>query len=416
MIRKIIIKDINKKLFCAALIMQPLLRLYGFSIGGTFADYALILVFVSVVLRRNHGILNLNRRTEAIELVPIMICVLTNIFITWNSSFGAGNQIEYWIRYILYYFVLIYGIKDYYSTEYGYDIYKVIAIVSTVFLMIQSLASSLLGIYVPGQFGPFALTDITSQYENYNIYSNYNLFRPDSFFSEPAHYATFVSGFVLLCSFQDINKKNIILMLFCTLGILISGSTTGLAITAFIWFVWITRILKKKSKIKYLIPILLLSIIAMSIVVRTNSFQVMLMRTFKTQNALSSRFDWIETFDVLKTPVQWLFGIGNSSDVIQLTGWIPGWMIILVSYGIVGVIMYIISYFLLFLSSDKNGKIVLLYIIIMGFGTELVADMYVLVLLPFVINKISVTNATRKKITVKFGIMNRNRIKLQEKM
>lgn len=411
MLRKILMRDIKNKLFCAALIMQPLLRLYGLPIGGTFADYALMLVVLSIVLKSNREILQLNRRTKVLELVPIMICVMVNIFFTWNSSFGVGNQIEYWIRYVLYYFVLICGIKDNYSTEYGYNIYKILAIVSTVFLIIQSLASSLLGLYIPGQFGPFALTDITSQYERYNLYSGYNLFRPDSFFSEPAHYATFVSGFVLLCSLQDINRKNIMLMLFCTLGILISGSTTGLAITVFIWFLWIARILQKKNKIKYLIPIVLLSILAMSIVVRTNSFQVMLMRTFKTQNALNSRFDWIETFDVLKTPMQYLFGIGNSSDVIELTGWIPGWMIILVSYGIIGVILYIISYFLLFLYSDKNGKIILLYIIIMGFGTELVADIYVLVLLPFVINKISIMNTTRKKRPIRFVIRNRNRIK-----
>lgn len=42
---------------------------------------------------------------------------------------------------------------------------------------------------------------------------------------------------------------------------------------------------------------------------------------------------------------------------------------------------------LLFLHSNKNGKIILVYFMMMGIGTELVADEYVLVLLPFVINK-----------------------------
>jgi|GEM_PF-4947569 len=405
MLRKIIIKDIRRKIFCAALIMQPLLRLYGLPIGGTFADYAIILVAISIILKRNQGILKLNRKTEALELVPIMICVTINILFTWNRSFSISNQAEYWIRYVLYYFVLVYGIKEYYSTEYGYNIYKIMAVLSTVFLIIQSIASSLLGLYIPGQFGPFVLTDTISQYENYELYSSYNLFRPDSFFSEPSHYATFVSGFVLLCSLQDINKKNILLMLFCSLGILISGSTTGLAITVFIWFVWIIRILKQKNKIKYLIPILLLSIIGLSIVVRTNSFQIMLMRTFKTQNALNSRFDWLETFDVLNTPMQWMFGIGNSSEVIKLTGWIPGWTIVLVSYGILGLLSFLISYLLMFIYSDENGKIILLYIMIMGFGTELVADMYVLVLLPFVMNKISVKQEHHKKNIIRFRIM-----------
>lgn len=379
--------NIEEKIFCASLILQPLLRLYGIPvIGGTFADYILIIPLLVIIIKKGKKIRKLSTRTDAVELLPIMYCVMCNIIITWNSSFGVGNQLIYWIRYTLYYFILIYGIRSCYSIYVGFNIYKSVAIICTIFLIIQYIASTFWGIYIPGQFGPFALTDIKQQVENYNIYAKYNLFRPDSFFSEPAHYATFVSGFIAVCSLQETNKKNIAIMLFCSLGILISGSTTGLVMTVFVWICWIFRLLKNKRKVKYLIPILALAMFALVVVSKTDSFQLMIQRTFNSKDAMSSRFDWIETLDVLKTPIEWLYGLGNSSDVIHLTGWIPGWPIIFISYGIFGFFLYVLSYVVLFCHADKKGKFILIYIIIMGIGTEVVADMHVLVLLPFVIN------------------------------
>lgn len=120
---------------------------------------------------------------------------------------------------------------------------------------------------------------------------------------------------------------------------------------------------------------------------QTVSFQIMMQRTFNSRDAIKSRFDWVDSLHILRSPLTWMFGYGSSSDVIELTGWIPGWAIILVQYGIIGIVLFMLSYMLLFLHSNKNGKIILVYFMMMGIGTELVADEYVLVLLPFVINK-----------------------------
>lgn len=391
--------DFEKKIFCASLIVQPLLRLYGLPIlGGTFGDYILIVIVAMICMKCGLSLRTLNGKKESLEFLPIMVCVMFNILFTWNSSFEAGNQIIYWVRYIMYYFVLIYGIKRFFSVEIAYKIYKYLVIVCTVFLLIQTFAAVFMGVYIPGQFGPFALTDIEVQRENFNIYSAYNLFRPDSFFSEPAHYATFVSGFLAICSTREVDKKNIILMLFCSIGILISGSTTGVIATSLIWMVFIVRLLSKKNKIIYLVPIVMLGIIALFFVSKTRSFQIMLTRTFSSQAAMSSRFDWVESLKVFSSPLNWLFGLGNSSDVIQLTGWIPGWVIVVVSYGVIGLCLFLFSYLLLFVHANIDGKIILMYFIVMGMGTELVADMYVLVILPFVICNLSSQCKTETKV------------------
>lgn len=378
--------NFEKNFFCATLIMQPLLRLYGVSvIGGTFGDYFLIIIVAMIYLKNGSKLSVLKSRNEALEFLPIMLCVIFNIFLTWNSTFDTGTQIIYWIRYIMYYFILIYGIKKFFSVEIAFSIYKFLVVFCTFFMFIQLFAATFLGLYIPGQFGPFALTNIEQQKNNFDIYANYNLFRPDSFFSEPSHYATFVSGFLVICSTYDIEKKNIFLMLFCTLGILISGSTTGLVAVVLIWIVLIVKLLFKKNKILYLVPICLLGIIVLQFVAKTRSFQIMMTRTFSSQAAMSSRFDWLGTLNVLTTPKEWLFGLGNSSDVIQLTGWIPGWVIILVSYGVLGLCLFISAYILLFFHVNKNGKIILVFFMLMGIGTELVADVYTLVILPFVL-------------------------------
>lgn len=381
-------KELERKLFCTILILQPLLKLYGIGvIGGTFADYTLIIMVIIMLIKQGKNVFKLTGKKNSIEFIPIMLCVILNIFFTWNFSFEIGNQIIYWIRYILYYFVLIYGIKKYYSVETGYKIYEIASIISTIFLIIQYLAYIFMNRIILGQFGPLALTDLKQHKQFYDTYATYNLFRPESFFSEPSHYATFICGFLLICSMRQINKKNILIMAFCSLGILLSGSTTGLCGAVFVWTLFSLRLMKQKNSIVYLLPIIVIAVVVFLFVSQTVSFQIMMQRTFNSRDAIKSRFDWVECLHILRSPLTWMFGYGSSSDVIELTGWIPGWAIILVQYGIIGIALFMLSYMLLFLHSNKNGKIILVYFMMMGIGTELVADEYVLVLLPFVINK-----------------------------
>lgn len=381
-------KELERKLFCTILILQPLLKLYGIGvIGGTFADYTLIIMVIIMLIKQGKNVFKLTGKKNSIEFIPIMLCVILNIFFTWNFSFEIGNQIIYWIRYILYYFVLIYGIKKYYSVETGYKIYEIASIISTIFLIIQYLAYIFMNRIILGQFGPLALTDLKQHKQFYDTYATYNLFRPESFFSEPSHYATFICGFLLICSMRQINKKNILIMAFCSLGILLSGSTTGLCGAVFVWTLFSLRLMKQKNSIVYLLPIIVIAVVVFLFVSQTVSFQIMMQRTFNSRDAIKSRFDWVDSLHILRSPLTWMFGYGSSSDVIELTGWIPGWAIILVQYGIIGIALFMLSYMLLFLHSNKNGKIILVYFMMMGIGTELVADEYVLVLLPFVINK-----------------------------
>lgn len=381
-------KELERKLFCTILILQPLLKLYGIGvIGGTFADYTLIIMVIIMLIKQGKNVFKLTGKKNSIEFIPIMLCVILNIFFTWNFSFEIGNQIIYWIRYILYYFVLIYGIKKYYSVETGYKIYEIASIISTIFLIIQYLAYIFMNRIILGQFGPLALTDLKQHKQFYDTYATYNLFRPESFFSEPSHYATFICGFLLIRSMRQINKKNILIMAFCSLGILLSGSTTGLCGAVFVWTLFSLRLMKQKNSIVYLLPIIVIAVVVFLFVSQTVSFQIMMQRTFNSRDAIKSRFDWVDSLHILRSPLTWMFGYGSSSDVIELTGWIPGWAIILVQYGIIGIALFMLSYMLLFLHSNKNGKIILVYFMMMGIGTELVADEYVLVLLPFVINK-----------------------------
>ena len=350
-------------------------------------DYTLIVMVIIMLIKLGKNIFKLTGSKNSIEFLPIIICVILNIFFTWNFSFDVGNQIIYWIRYILYFFVLIYGIKKYYSVDIGYSVYEIVSIVSTIFLIIQYMAYIFMNKIILGQFGPWVLTDLKQHRQFYDTYAAYNLFRPESFFSEPSHYATFICGFLLICSMKQVNKKNILIMAFCTLGILLSGSTTGLCGAVFIWALFSFRLMKQKNKIIYLLPIIFIAIVILLLVSQTVSFQIMMQRTFNSRDAINSRFDWVNSIDILSSPLTWMFGYGSSSDVIELTGWIPGWAIILVRYGLIGIVLFLLSYMLLFLHTNRNGKIILVYFLIMGFGTELVADEYVLVLLPFVINK-----------------------------
>lgn len=62
-------KELERKLFCTILILQPLLKLYGIGvIGGTFADYTLIIMVIIMLIKQGKNVFKLTGKKNSIEI------------------------------------------------------------------------------------------------------------------------------------------------------------------------------------------------------------------------------------------------------------------------------------------------------------------------------------------------------------
>lgn len=376
----------EKKVFCILLMLEPVLRLYGIGIGGTFGDYALIIIAACIAIKRDDFFVLKNSR-DYIELAPFMFYLLANFLITYHEDISFSNQFIDWIRVFFIYFIFVTGIKKYFDFEIAYKCYALFSIMATLLLIIQYVFSISAGIYISGKFTPLYLGDSLKEVDNFKLYG-VTFFRPSSFFQEPAHYATYVLGyFALLCT-RKINTQRIFIMAFIAMGILLSGSTTGLIVLVFIVIVWIAIYLHNIKKLRYYILLVLIVGVALYYVSQTDSFIYMISRitsnsgsSISSTAAFRSRFLWLNNLKLFDSPIRFLFGTGTCSDV--LSEWVPGWILFLNSFGVVGLIFYLGAFIYLFVNSSKEGKILFLIFWGLGAGTEVIVDQNMFLYLPY---------------------------------
>lgn len=370
--------------FSITILLQLILKSYGIpGLGGTFADILLLLLCIWMLLLQRKVIAEKN---TLFSFLPFYIYIVVNVALTWHMNFSASDQIIDWFRVVLYYYVLIFGVKKYFDVDFAYQVYEYMVIAATVFLIIQYMLVAFAGHYISGFWGPFALVDSKKMYLDFTMFST-SMYRPNSFFAEPAHYATFVIAYLCMNCLKQINLKTVFMTIFVTFGVLLSGSTTGLVLCAIIIFFWLLNFCRKTQNMKYFIVVIILALIAFNYVSQMESFKFMLYRTFETSNATESRLNWMNK-DILpfNSIIDYFIGVGNCSKILQNgVGWLPGWILLLQYYGIIGVLIYCICSIWLFIKSSWKSRLLLITFWILGVGAEVLVDQHLLLFLSFAI-------------------------------
>lgn len=373
-----------KYVFTAVLLLQLILRNYGIkSLGGTFADYALIVLTIYILVKQSSRLIN---KTTVLSFLPFFVFVFANFFLTFHNNLPVSDQIIDWMRCLLWYFVIIFGAKKYFDYEFGYRFYTYLAVLATIFLIIQYLSAVFLGQYISGFWEPMSVMDPQEMYDDFNLYA-ITTYRPNSFFAEPAHYATFIIPLLCIICLERVNPKSIFLLVFLTFGILLSGSTTGLVMCVFCIMVWLFRFSRETQNYKYLVVIIILGIVAYNIVSEMDSFKFMVYRTFESDSATNSRMGWLTEdtfpFDEL---MDYLFGVGNCSLILEgRQGWLPGWPLLFQNYGIIGILIYIACSLHLFWKGTSKSRIILIVFWILSIGAEVSVDQHMLYFLAFAV-------------------------------
>lgn len=371
--------SLSRKAYMWALVLMPMLSLYG--IGTLGIDIGTLLVLLCLILSVVYDskgciFINPNYSIWYIYLIYIVISIFITKNIGFQGSISEASIILRAVKNILYIFILINSITcEIVEYKYLKKIYLVIARISTYYILFQSVMYYGFKRIIPGYIKYFLISE---SYGERLQETNFLLYRPTSLFYEPSHYLEFIVIALIICLFDEyiLTKKNVYDAVLITIGILMSTSGMGIVSLVIIWGIWIIYRLKKlhSYKIQLRVFVLFACIILGAILfMKTNYATKIVSRLFSssanTYSATDARTEvYKKIFEGSMFSILFGRGYGNVLDNYFFSSWAFNlWCL-----GIVGTIIIIIIYLQCF-KKGKNIKTRLIVVVnaILCIGTTL---------------------------------------------
>lgn len=376
--------------FCLLLSLVPILNGYSSGIGSFSLGmlvFSIIVFFVTI----NFIVIGGSKKNSFNVFLPIF---LTLIFIF--SSLVSYLTIDYyskpvlsvvfaaWLKRLIW-GISIVSIPTFIKYSKLCKALKVIAVISTVYLIIQNVFFYILKIPLPNiiEYG-----FLRPNYDYYSSSGNLSLvgtsqYRPSSFFAEPAFYGYFI---ILVLSTimlgHKVKRADVGLSLFLSLGIVLSTSSGGMYILALIWvFYFIKRF---KSNVKTAKSILFAFIIIVFLILFILLFNNLnILQNYGTfgevlYKALNKVSSWNinsrlgRSFDKLAylSGRNLFFGVGIGCNDYFLAaysseGYVNGIVELILQNGIFGLFLFFLYLFILFFNSKDFliRALIIIYII-----------------------------------------------------
>ncbi len=355
------------KWFSVLVAILPILASYASGIPGfSVADICLVLfVGLSMLKRGSRNQYNVPVASLWLGLTLIVLLAIFACLLGFPSS--KSDVVIRTIRYSFYIIVLFTAGKKFLDVPTLIQYVKNVSFLGSLFIAFQAVMYYVLGIVVKG-FLPF-LNLYVEQYQNLNygdMYEMLKMYRPTSFFLEPAHYARYCIIGIILYLFVDtvIDNKMVFRVALCVIGIVISTSSQGYLMLAIVGSMFLfTRIKYIKSRtIKQLMylaaivfPIMVLGILQLPVI------QSVLNRSFSgsitnSNSAIGARLGGFTSYFDLPFINKLIgTGFGNVPDGVWMSS-AAYWL-----YGSGFFVFTIYLYFLLrsFFRIDVAGKYIL---------------------------------------------------------
>lgn len=382
-------------------VFYPLLSMYRF--GGTYlsiADACALLLVTLIVLRDIRSF-----RVNTLFLFLAMILVIHTCMISIFSTLDNGRMIDLigtTLRLLLIYFVLSISEK-YFIFEFGKKILILTAAVATFYLFIQ-YGLSFFGIYTGGGIpilNQYTFRDDVTGY--INDVTKYGLiYRPRSFFEEPAHFCQYTIVAVTLLLFDQKGKaklsRRIVTLCLLGAGILFSMSLLGWVALTVICFLYGIFLIKKKKYAVVFASCLGVLLIVFLILCNTEVIQNVIVSKFLDQSISSdSRFQGLNVFSTLEE--QGVFYLLFGNGMLATDMYYNGISRIFISFGIFGFIVAF-GIFLFGLRKHKSNqlaKALILLLTILNFGSEIIFGKFILVFLAFIHEKSEVNDGVKNE-------------------
>lgn len=372
---------------------ENLSLLYGIALAGfmplnvylsSFSSVGLgdLLVFITFFLLSVYDVFHKKLRCETTLLLFIFYVVIqTTIQLNGEEIVLRAG------RYVVYLLFVALFVVDFFDDEITLKLYTYISVFSTAIIILQYVIFKLFHYYLPGYL-PF----LKISREELVAYSEGIYFKDElsvrmrSIFQEPAHYASYVTGclmLVLLRYKKNGEKKDIYLALYLSLGILIAASSTGIIIATFCWLIFIVYYLLERSTKKTLLSFLGLTAVMIPLALKMDTFKTAVLRLqagYTIQERIGS--NRVVIYELTEKVKEFLCGRG----MILYGDYLPSWIRMFCYFGIVGVMMYV---FPLFRTSMKSKEKILIffYLTIMGIGSSLLLSGNSMLLIAFILQK-----------------------------
>lgn len=232
--------------FTVAVAILPLLATYSSGIPGfSAADVVLVCFFIVTLLRYRSPLRNNFAVSPNLIYIAIYLIVLLSLIsLATQKDAQFVNVAIRTIRYFFYLSVVGVCSRRILDIPMCEKAVVFVCIAATSYIVLQFALYHTSDVILKG-FLPF-LSVYEEGYATTNYESIYSsMYRPTSFFLEPAHYARYqlIGLAVCLFSSNSFSHKNrsIFVAIFISIGILISTSAQGYLLMFIIWLVWIVK-------------------------------------------------------------------------------------------------------------------------------------------------------------------------------
>ncbi len=399
------------RFFTLLVIIYPLTSVYAtpiraVSVGDLLILLSIVPMTIDILVRR-----------IKIQVIPVWIylvyafaatIVSSMIFIGVSASYDMSGAINRLIRdgYFLI-TIVVFGLY-YFDFQYGKKVLRYFTVALGCFIVIQSLVYRVSGIYIPGII-PQLTTTISggmtgSEYNSVFQHKAvvYGFIRSSGFLAEPAIVGQVVSVVLLLELFNKEAKPNILLCAFYSMVLVLTFSTNSYVALVVCWGLW--ALYSNRNNRKGIIKIFVVLgflIIGLILLLQNENIASVFARFFelKDRTSGSSVIRVLRgIFFFMNMPILYQVfgsGFGNFNGVKEIYGittiyetadeYMNTNAYILVSAGVIGFLLFIITILRSTKGSDIVSKMILILLLVFGMSSSIYSTPQFMIMMMFIL-------------------------------
>lgn len=360
-----------------AIVIVPLFQLYNFpGLKVNFMNIGLGIILMICGLSRFF----FPRIELDIAYVPLLIYIpLQTIYACFMFSLDESALVLSVGQYLGYIVLLSFFNRELFNFDIAKHIIFIISDIACIYIILQQVLASIFGIYI-GAGIPFleVSNDTIANYTD--TIAIYGLgYRPRSFFSEPAMFATYVLLPVVILLYDIVIVKTrkfrdyLRLILYLT-GILICRSSLGIVSAISIGLIYYGIFcVKKHFKITVNQLVIVFFIIALLGIISQTSFaQFQIERLIYGDLGTEDRLKFLANIDQLDLTSTSALLFGHDFKLLTYTGdFLPSFFRHLYCFGIIGELFLFIMLGEIFIRGNCLQRIILISFVIQMLGSEL---------------------------------------------
>lgn len=229
------------------LAISLILNGYASGIPGVSLGSACYIIFIAFALSYRHLRMS---KTSAIATLMLVVNLLLSLF-----DYAASGIVPELARFLMDFskifvwwaFICIVP-QPLFSIGHLTKWFVRISVILTIYLIIQNIAFYGVNIYLPNIFSFGPLQPYDDGYANAELLGSGSIIRPASFLSESSFLGNYLMLTLVLVLYRirhSPNKKDDVLCLFFTLGIILTSSTSAIVLLGLIWLFMGWSVLRK---------------------------------------------------------------------------------------------------------------------------------------------------------------------------